>query len=99
MSHKIRAHMTGNGTADWRVEFADTGAYICDIRLSISSMLNGSHYYILQDGNVVQDGTFNFGVWDWAAVRDVMTKIVRSMYANASVEVVVPQASGQATGS
>lgn len=45
MSYKIRAYMTGNGTTDWRVELADSGAYICDVRLSISSMLNGSHYY------------------------------------------------------
>ena len=98
MSEKIRAYMTGNGTADWRAEFVDNGAYICDIRLSISSVLNGSHYYVLREGSLVKEGTFNFGVWDWDAVREVVEAILRSMYSDARITVEVPAQPGKAAG-
>ena len=90
--------MTGNGTADWRAEFADNRAYICDIRLSISSMLNGSHYYVLHEGSLVKEGTFNFGVWDSDAAREVVEAILRSMYPDANIVVEAPARSGRAAG-
>ncbi|HKY36530.1 MAG TPA: hypothetical protein VJN18_11360 [Polyangiaceae bacterium] len=98
MAERIRVVPTRFGTSDWRAEFIDNGKYICDIRFDISSMLNGSRYYVLQDGVVAKEGSFNFGVWDYDAVRDVLAQIVRRMYAGASVEVEMPRPRGRAAG-
>lgn len=87
MTHSIRVVPTSYGTTDWRVTF-DDGRFICDIRLVISSMLNGSRYYVLDgEGGVVKEGTFSFDVWDLSAVHETVTAIVRSMYADAKVSV------------
>jgi hypothetical protein len=98
MAERIRVAPTSFGTSDWRAEFVDNSAYICDIRLDISSMLNGSRYYVLQGDMLAKEGSFNFGVWDHDTVRDVLTKIVRSMYAEANVEVDMPARHGRAAG-
>ena len=98
MAELIRVLPASYGTADWRVEFVD-GKYICDIRLEISSMLNASRYYVLLDGVLGKEGTFTFSVWDHDAIRELLTAIVRSMYAEARVEVRLPQQPGRATGS
>lgn len=77
---------------DVQVSAFDDGTHICDIRLSISSMLNGSRYYIIQGGEVVKDGTFNFGLWDRETIRETLVAIVRSMYQGADVTVELPEA-------
>ncbi len=84
MTHLIRAKQTSHDTTDWRVTF-DDGTYICDIRLSISSMLNGSRYYVFEGDQLGKEGTFNFGVWDWDTVKETVTAIVKSLYADAEV--------------
>lgn len=89
MAEAIRVFPTSFGTSDWHVEFTD-GGYICDIRLEISSMLNASRYYVLHDGKLVKEGTFNFGVWDYDAVREVLTALVKSMYSDATVTIDLP---------
>jgi len=94
---KIRVYPTALGTRDWRVEFAD-GREICDIRLAVSSMLNGSRYYIIVDDMVTKEGTFNFGVWDWDTVRELLTALVKSMYPDAEISVAIPQSSRAANG-
>jgi len=84
-----RIHVTPTyATSDWRASFED-GTYICDIRLSISSMLN--RYHIIQDGKVVKDGTFTFGLWDRETIRDTLVAIVHSMYQSAEVTVELPK--------
>lgn len=89
MAESVRVVPTSLGTSDWRVEFAD-GTYICDIRLDISSMMNASRYYFLVDGQVTKEGTFNFAVWDYDAVRELLTLLVHSMYRDANIDVRVP---------
>jgi hypothetical protein len=87
MEHSIVANPKSYDTNSWNVAF-DDGRFICAIRLVISSMLNGSRYYVLdEEGGVIKEGTFNFEVWDHAAVRDTVTAIVRSMYPTADVTV------------
>ena len=97
MAESIRVVPTTFGTADWRVEFAD-GKYVCDIRLEISSMMNASRYYVLTDGQLAKEGTFNFDAWDYEAAGELLSQIVRSMYPSASVDVRVPQRPSKATG-
>ena len=94
---KIRVYPIGFGTRDWRVEFAD-GGQICDIRLSVSSIMNGSRYYIIVDGAVAKEGTFNFSVWDREAAGELLTKLVQNMYPDAAISVEVPQALLAANG-
>ncbi|MDQ7814222.1 MAG: hypothetical protein RDU25_00225 [Patescibacteria group bacterium] len=94
---KIRVYPTGLGTRDWRVEFAD-GRQICDIRLAVSSIMNGSRYYIIVDGTVTKEGTFDFAVWDWDAARELLTALVRSMYLDAEISVEIPQTSRAVNG-
>lgn len=87
MAEAIHVIRTGFGKTDWRAEFADNGRYVCDIRIQLSSMLNGSHYYVLRDGKVVKDGSFNFDTWTEETERDLLTAIVRSMYPEATVTI------------
>lgn len=94
---KIRVYPTSFGTSDWRVEFTD-GRHICDIRLAISSILNGSRYYIIVDGMVAKEGTFNFGVWDWEAANELVTALVRNMYTDAEITVERPRPARAAQG-
>ena len=90
MAQSIRAVPTSHGTTDWRVTF-DDDRYICDLHLVVSSMLNGSRYYVLdEEGGVVKEGTFDFGMWDWDTIRETVAAIVRSMYADAEVAVELP---------
>jgi hypothetical protein len=96
MAEAIRVVPTSYGTSDWRVEFTD-GAYICDIRIEISSTLKGS-YYVLTDGRLAKEGTFNFRAWDEQAVRDVLTGIVRSMYPGADVAIHMQPRRARAAG-
>ena len=40
-------------------------------------MLNGSRYFIISPrGEVVRDGTFNFGVWDQKEIAQVLAAVV-----------------------
>lgn len=87
MAEAIHVVRTGFGKTDWRAEFAESGSYICDIRIQLSLMLNGSRYYVLRDGKVVKDGSFNFDTWTEETERDLLTGIVRSMYPEATVTI------------
>ena len=98
MGETIRAFTTGSDTYDWRAVFADNGAYVCDIRLSISSMLTGSRYYVLSDDRGVKEGTFKFQLWDLETIRETVTAILRSMYADANVVVELPSPPSRAAG-
>jgi hypothetical protein len=83
---KPNIHVAFEAPSTWAVRFED-GAAICQIKLSISSMLNGSRYYVIVDDLVSKEGTFNFGVWDDATARDLLSRLVRSMYPDAAVTV------------
>lgn len=87
MTPTIRITPTAPGTSDWRAERTDTGRALCDIRLNISSMLNASRYYVIIDGEVRREGTFNFDLWDAETIRDVLTQIVQKLVPGAQVEV------------
>jgi len=88
MSDTIRVVSTSPGTRDWRAERAD-GSYLCTIRIDLSASLYGSRYYVLREGQVEDQGTFTFDVWDDDAVRDVITAIVKKVTSpNATVSVV-----------
>lgn len=97
MAEAIRVFPTSFGTSDWRVELVD-GRYICDVRVEISAMLNASRYYVLHDGKLVKEGTFNFDVWDDDAVRELLTALVKSMYADATVTIDRPARMRRAVG-
>ncbi len=94
---KIRVYPTSLGMSDWGVAFAD-GRHMCDIRLAISSILNASRYYVVVDDAVTKEGTFNFGVWDWDTVEELLKALVHSMYADAEVTVEVPRPARVAQG-
>ena len=88
MSNTIHVHRVSPfGTADWRATRED-GMHLFDVRLQISSMMNGSRYFILGPrGDVVRHGTFNFGVWDEREIGRVLAAIVEVVSPGARVEV------------
>ncbi len=53
-------------------------------------MRNASRYYVLVDGSVTKDGTFDFTLWDWDAARELLTAIVRTMCPNDELNVEAP---------
>lgn len=67
----------------------DDGRELFDIRLDVSSMLNGSRFYVFttEDGTLVGEGTFNFGVWNEKEIRRTLEAIVRSKIHGAEVDV------------
>jgi hypothetical protein len=99
MSKKIKVTPRHFGTNEWRAVDEDTGDYLCDIRLSISSMLNGSRYYVLVNDSLKRDGTFNFGVWDHEAIQETVKAILHSMYEGAEITVELPRPTEKAVGS
>jgi hypothetical protein len=88
MSNTIHVHrLSPLGTDEWRA-LRDDGAHLFDIRLQISSMLNGSRYFIINPrGEVVRDGTFNFGVWDQSEIAHVLAAIVGVVSPGSQVQV------------
>jgi hypothetical protein len=88
MSSKIHVHRPSPlGTDEWRA-VRDDGAHLFDIRLQISSMLNGSRYFVISPrGEVVRDGTFNFGVWDPKEMAQVLAAIVTAVAPGSEVQV------------
>ncbi len=88
MSNKVNVRrLAPLGTDDWRV-LRDDGVHLFDIRLQISSMLNGSRYFVISPrGEVVRDGTFNFGVWDQNDIAQVLVAIVEAGAPGSEVDV------------
>jgi hypothetical protein len=97
MAEVIRVVPISVGASDWRVESGD-GKYLCDIRLEISLVWNASRYYILRDGKLVREGTFNFRAWNDDATQELLTALVKSMYPHAKITVEIPTPLGQAVG-
>jgi len=77
MSDKIHVHrVSPPGMDEWRAVRED-GTHLFDVRLQVSSMLNGSRYFVISPrGEVVRDGTFNFGVWNQDEISQVLAAIV-----------------------
>ena len=88
MSEKIHIERVSPfGTAEWRAVRSD-GALLFEIRLQISSRLNGSRYFVIGPrGDVVRHGTFHFDAWDHAAIAEVLTAIVTTIAPGAEVDV------------
>ncbi len=86
MAEMIRVVSTSPGTSDWRVERAD-GTQVCDIRIELSASYYGSRYFVLRGGRLEKEGTFTYDAWDDAAVREVLTAIVRQTSPDATVTV------------
>jgi hypothetical protein len=86
-----------SGTSRWSVALAD-GKPVCEIRVRLSSTRKASLYYVLVDETVVQEGHFNFLLWDWAAIEDLLTKLVRRMYPDAEIVIEVPSELKAANG-
>jgi hypothetical protein len=75
------------GTDEWRAT-RDDGAHLFDVRLQISSMLNGSRYFVINPrGEVVRHGTFNFGVWNEQEIVQVLTAIVTTVSPGSDVRI------------
>ena len=88
MSDKIHVHRVSPlGMEEWQAVRED-GAHLFDIRLQVSSMLNGSRYFIISPrGEVVRDGTFNFGVWNQDEIAQVLAAIVTVIAPGSDVDV------------
>jgi hypothetical protein len=86
---KVMVTRLGSGTSRWSVALQD-GKPVCEIRVRLSSTRNASLYYVLEGETVVQEGHFNFLLWDWAAIEDLLTKLVRRMYPDAEIVIEVP---------
>ena len=98
MSDKIHVRrMSSFGTAEWCAVRND-GEPLFEIRLQLSSMLNGSRYFVIGPrGEVVRHGTFNFDAWDSAAMVEVLSAIVATVAPGSQVDVEV-EAPRQASG-
>ena len=56
---------------------ADTGDFFCTVELRISSMANGSRFFIKDEKNHVHvEENFNFGVWDLRTKMDTLRSIM-----------------------
>lgn len=88
MSDKIHVRRASpSGTAEWRAVRSD-GDPLFDIRLQLSSMLNGSHYFVISPrGEVVRHGTFNFDAWDYPAITQVLAAIVTTIIPGSEVDI------------
>jgi len=88
MSDKIHVQRVSSfGKADWRA-VRSNGAPLFEIRLQISSMLNGSHYFVIGPrGEVVRHGTFNFDTWDYPEIAQILTAIVTAVVPGSEVDV------------
>ena len=88
MSDKIHVHRVSPfGTYDWRAVRSD-GDPLFEIRLQISSMLNGSRYFVISPrGEVVRHGTFNFGVGNHDEIAQVLAAIVTTVAPGSEVDV------------
>lgn len=87
MSSAVHVHrLSPLGTDEWRV-VRDVG-FPPDIRLQISSMLNGSRYFVISPhGEIMRGGTFNFGVWDPKEMAEVLAAIVAAVRPGSEVHV------------
>jgi hypothetical protein len=90
MSEKIHVErMSPFGTAEWRAVRAN-GDSLFEIRLQISSRLNGSRYFVIGPrGDVVRHGSFHFDAWDSPAIAEVLTAIVTTVAPGAEVDVAI----------
>jgi len=88
MSDKIHVQRASPfGNDEWRAVRSD-GDPLFEIRLQISSMLNGSRYFVLSPrGEVVRHGTFNFGAWNYAEIAQILAAIVTAVSPGAEVDV------------
>ena len=88
MSEKIHVQRVSPfGTAEWRAVRSD-GDPLFEIRLQLSSMLNGSRYFVISPrGEVVRHGTFNFDAWDSPAIVQVLEAIVTTVAPGSEVDV------------
>lgn len=88
MSEKIHVQRASSyGTAEWRA-VRSNGDLVFEIRLQLSSMLNGSRYFVLgPHGEVVRHGTFNFDAWDSPAIVKVLSAIITAVAPGSEVEV------------
>ena len=88
MSDKVHVQRVSPfGTDEWRVVRSD-GDPLFEIRLQISSMLNGSRYFVISPrGEMVRHGTFNFGVWSYPEIAQILAAIVTTVAPGAEVDV------------
>jgi hypothetical protein len=88
MSDKIHVQRASpSGTDEWRAVRSD-GVPLFEIRLQISSMLNGSRYFVISPrGEVVRHGTFHFGVWDHDEIVQILAAIVTTVVPGSDVDV------------
>jgi hypothetical protein len=88
VSNKIQVQRIAHfGTSEWRAVGND-GNPLFEIRLQLSSRLNGSHYFVLGPrGEVIHHGTFHFEVWDYAAMAQVLMAIVKTVAPDSEVDV------------
>ena len=93
---KVMVTRMGSGTSWWSV--ALDGKPVCEIRVRLSSTRNASLYYVLVGETVVQEGHFNFLLWDLAAIEDLLTKLVRRMYPDDEIVIEVPSELKAANG-
>ena len=101
MSDKIHVQRVSPfGTDEWRAVRGD-GELLFEIRLQISSMLNGSRYFVFSPrGDVVRHGTFNLGalgVWSYPEIVEALTAIITAVVPGSEVDVKIDplrQASG-----
>jgi hypothetical protein len=98
MSDKIHVQRVSPfGTDEWRA-VRDDGDLLFEIRLQISSMLNGSRYFVISPrGEVVRHGTFNVEVWNYPEIVEVLTAIITTVAPGSEVDVEIDplrQASG-----
>jgi hypothetical protein len=87
MADKIRIQRAFPfGTGDWRAIRGSSTLF--DINLQISSMRNGSCYFVLgADGNVITHGRFHVDFWDPSTMRDVLVAIVTKLVLESDVDV------------
>jgi hypothetical protein len=88
MSDKIHVQRVSlSGTSEWRAVGSD-GNPLFEIRLQISSRMNGSHYFVIGPrGEVVRHGTFHFDFWDYPSIVQVLTAIVTTVVPGSEVDV------------
>ena len=88
MSDKIHVQrVSPSRMYDWRAVRSD-GYPLFEIRLQISSRMNGSHYFVMNlRGEVVRHGTFQFDFWDYPTIVQILTAIVTATVPGSEVEV------------
>lgn len=88
MSNEIHVHrLSPSGSGEWRA-VRDDGTHVFDLRLQISSMLNGSKYFVISPrGELVRHGTFNFGLWEQKEMVQILADIVAAVVPGSEVHV------------